>query len=416
MENNLHRLLKRQLKTFNLTDDLTSNNNVNYINLLNAISYTYYDYDKEIKSVENILDQTSQELFSKNIKLAESYQNLEQIVENRTRDLQSISNTLQKAELITNIASFGYYLVTSEFRCSKNLNNLLNHNSEFKNFTDLHLLFLNNYNIDLLNTLLIEIENKRTHFKKEFTNSNINKFYLLEIEIIYNENELPIELIGAVLDITEKKLHEEFLTNSLIEKESLIAEIHHRVKNNLTLILSFMEMQEMISVNHETKYALISIGNRIRSMSLVYEQLFKSQNFNLINLQNYIQDITNRLILIYGCKDCINFKLDIEPVNVNAKMAIPIGQIINESVSNSIKHSIKNNPNPIIEIKLNHVNDTIYIEINDNGNEEVLISDLEKSNTLGYKLITIFIKQLKGSYTIDYSNGLKIKLNFKNNI
>ena len=212
-------------------------------------------------------------------------------------------------------------------------------------------------------------------------------------------------------EISERKKAELLIMQSLREKDILLKEIHHRVKNNLQVISSLVNLQSKNLSDKIMKNAFLEIQNRIKSMSLLHENLYQSSNMSEIDIKNYIEKITNDLLMSYG--------LNSEKIKINIKsenFSIPVdigshcGLIINEIVSNSIKHAFPKNGNGKINIKIEHENENLMLYISDNGIGLPKNFDINKTKTLGIQLLKSFVDQLNGNLEISSNNGTYYKI------
>ncbi|MCK5145573.1 hypothetical protein KAR48_02395 [bacterium] len=201
---------------------------------------------------------------------------------------------------------------------------------------------------------------------------------------------------------------------NLREKEMLLKEIHHRVKNNLTVINSLLNLQKKRITNTEQAItAFEDMRSRIISMALVHEQLYKSNNFSEINMRNYIQNLTRQLQAMYSSGYVITIKTDIEGILLSIDNAIPCGIIINETITNAFKHAFKNTDNPCIIIELKHAPHQHYqLIISDNGIGLPVKFDMDNPDSMGLRLIHLLIEQLDASMTVIRENGTCFKIIF----
>ncbi len=224
--------------------------------------------------------------------------------------------------------------------------------------------------------------------------------------------------IGGIIifseDITESKLSEKDLKKSLEEKEILLKEIHHRVKNNLQIISSLLTLQTNYVDTNETKNVLYESQNRIKSMAMVHEMLYQSADLVTINFSNYIKSLVNDLFCSYGAKNNIKLVMDVEPVLLNIETAIPCGLIISELVSNSLKYAFPNNMQGKILVALQSYDEEFELTISDDGiglPETIDFKNVESS--LGLQLVNLLVKQVEGSIKLDKAEGTKFKIKFK---
>ncbi len=221
---------------------------------------------------------------------------------------------------------------------------------------------------------------------------------------------------AAVTDITKRKVMEEELNRSLQEKNALLKEVHHRVKNNLQLIVSLLSLQKTYTDEASLLELITDSQKRIQTMAHVHETLYQSEHFDRIDLsllvRSVIQDAAD---LVLGRERHIDFLLDIEDVFLEVHYAIPCGLIVNELVTNAVKYAFptSNSENKII-VRLEQRKQTLMLEVIDNGiglPEEVLS---DRSRHLGLQLVEILAQQLGGTVSIDGSGGgshFKIEFN-----
>ncbi len=198
------------------------------------------------------------------------------------------------------------------------------------------------------------------------------------------------------------------------EKDVLIQEINHRVKNNLQFISAMIEMQLKKDYSAQTIQALGNTSSRIKAMSLVHEMLYYKKDLQLLSTKKYINELINSLKLMAGETDrLIKFTIDIIDINITSRTGISIGMIISELVINSLKYAFEKNENPEIIVVLSKENETgnIILQIGDNG--QGIKGDYESKKGLGSRLVDIFSRQLKGKYTIQSDNQFVYTLIFK---
>jgi two-component system sensor kinase len=222
------------------------------------------------------------------------------------------------------------------------------------------------------------------------------------------------KVIGAVEtleDITQEVEYKEKIENSLEEKEILLREIHHRVKNNLQIISSLISLQSNRLSDEETIHLFRKTRNRIQSMALVHEKLYQSGDFTRINLAEYIQDLVWNVLNSYeGSQDRITLEMDCEPIWININTAIPCALIINELVTNSVKHAFPHDQTGKIIIRLHQKEDQIIITCTDTGVGLPPDINLLQTSTLGLKLVQALTEQLKGKIKILSTEGTSFEI------
>ncbi len=208
-------------------------------------------------------------------------------------------------------------------------------------------------------------------------------------------------IIGAskiIRDITERKQAEQRIMDSLREKEVLLKEIHHRVKNNLAVISSLLYLQSTYTRDEETARILQESQDRVRSMALVHETLYRSENFAAVDFAEYAQILAGQLFGIYGpTAGNIRLKTDLEKVKMPIDVAVPCGLILNELISNSLKHAFPNGKMGEILVALHAREDgSFLIEVADNGVGLPADPDMKATQSLGLRLIQSLTRQIDG--------------------
>lgn len=221
------------------------------------------------------------------------------------------------------------------------------------------------------------------------------------------------ELACLAIDITRKKLAEYQLIASLEEKEILLKEVHHRVKNNLQVISSILNLQSSYVKDENTLTILKESQNRIKSMSFIHESLYRTADFSFVNLSEYIENLTRNLIQSYLLdQGNIKVNLDLGNYKLNMDQAIPCGLIINELVSNSMKYAFPSNTNGEIFIKLTEKDNNFTFIVGDNGIGLPENINIEDTDSLGLQLVYTLIDQLDGKIEVINGIGTKYLINF----
>ncbi|WP_206756845.1 PAS domain S-box protein, partial [Planktothrix sp. FACHB-1355] len=233
------------------------------------------------------------------------------------------------------------------------------------------------------------------------------------IKPVKDERGKVIMLIAEGRDISDRKQAEELIKASLIEKEVLLREIHHRVKNNMQIIYSLLRMQARRTSDDRIAAILKDSQDRIKSMALVHEKLYRSQDLSEIDLEEYVQSLAASLFSSYGVSGNIVIESKINQFFLDIDTAIPCGLILNELISNSLKYAFPGNAQGKIEVEF-------YVEENknnvlifkDNGIGLPADFDIETATSLGLKLVKRLVSQLDGTIDIDTSNGTQFRIAF----
>jgi two-component sensor histidine kinase/PAS domain-containing protein len=242
-----------------------------------------------------------------------------------------------------------------------------------------------------------------------------NKYVLRRYVPVLNQSEDFAFMLGYGVDISKIKEQEISLEHSLNEKELLLGEIHHSVKNNLTLIVALLEINSAHEKEELLKKYFNEIRNRISALALIYDKLYRSEVFNLINLREYITALTQSLqqSFLHGRRDVL--ELDVDEIYVDNKVAVPLALLINELVSNAFLHAIPKSDFPRLEISFKRESDSVIrLVVADNGSGLPENFDVMKGKTFGFKLISLFTSQLKGKLSASNNKGLRIDVEFQN--
>ncbi len=233
-------------------------------------------------------------------------------------------------------------------------------------------------------------------------------------QVFYDETGKPVRATGINLDVSDRKLAEIHLQESLREKEVLLQEIHHRVKNNLQVISSLLDLQSQHIEEQATLELFRQSCNRIRAMALVHDTLYKFKDFAKINFAEYIENLISYLFPAYGVNiENINLELELNEVSLKIDTAIPCGLIINELVSNALKYAFPNQAKGTIYIALHFDEENYYtLTIRDNGIGLPANWESKAVNSLGLKLVEILAKQLQGTLQINCRFGTEFILRF----
>ncbi len=218
-------------------------------------------------------------------------------------------------------------------------------------------------------------------------------------------------------EIDYKILELEQLTNSrdrlLGEKEWLLKEIHHRVKNSMQIAMSLLNTQSFYLENEKAVEAIRQSRNRMYALSLIHQRLYQSDNLELIHMSRYIPELIRYIDENLAEDRHLRFKMQIDPVRLDVAQAVPIGLIINEAVTNSIKFAFPNRNDGAIAISLHYLgDDDILLEIADNGIGLREDFDITRVKSMGMELIGTLNQQLDGKMTIQSKGGVVISIVF----
>ncbi|OGU72368.1 MAG: hypothetical protein A2V93_02100 [Ignavibacteria bacterium RBG_16_34_14] len=225
------------------------------------------------------------------------------------------------------------------------------------------------------------------------------------------------ETAGAVIafnDITERKKAFEQIESSLKEKEVLLREIHHRVKNNLQIISSMLNLQTNYITDKKSLAIFEESRNRVRSMALIHEKLYQNESLSSLNIRDYVIELVNNLMRSYRTDNRINSEINISDIFINTDTAIPLGLIINELVSNSLKYAFPDERRGKITVSLiKFIGEKFQMIISDDGIGLPENFDMKSTNTLGLQLVSSLVIQLDGEIILTNQTGTKFEINFK---
>ncbi len=218
---------------------------------------------------------------------------------------------------------------------------------------------------------------------------------------------------GIARDITEKTIATNKLKTSIKEKDILLQEIHHRVKNNMQIISSLLNLQIKYIKDDEAIDVLKESQNRVKSMAMIHEKLYQSNDFTRINLTEYIESLVKGLFYSYSIdQEEISSIINVDNVRLNIETAVPCGLIINELVSNSLKHGFSNGENGEVYISLKFIDDKYELIIGDNGIGFPSNIDFKKTDSLGLQLVNNLVGQIDGEIELDNRSGTEFKIVF----
>lgn len=262
-----------------------------------------------------------------------------------------------------------------------------------------------------------------SHFQMEkrlVSKSGEIKWANLTTTLIRDQGGTPLYSMGMIEDISERKQAEEQLKASLQEKEVLLKEIHHRVKNNLQIISSLLRMQSRHARDTHTGELFKEAQDRVQSMAFIHEQLYQSPDLSSIDFGDYLQTLVNNLFRSYGINHKqIALSIETQGINLTLNSAIPCGLIVNELVSNSLKYAFPDCQQGAISIHLHTqfnpevmVNTQAVLKITDDGVGIPQAMVWQNTNSLGLRIVRNLVAQLKGNISLDRQYGTSFTITF----
>lgn len=248
-----------------------------------------------------------------------------------------------------------------------------------------------------------------THCRKDGT------IFLVEISANVFEQDGRKYIIAIERDITERKKAEEQIKWSLREKEILLKEVHHRVKNNLQVVSSLLGLQSAYITDKEAKRSLEKSRQRVESMSIIHEKLYQSKDLARIDFKEYMESVVSNLITLNNSPNKeVKIILDIEGISLDISRSIPCGLVLNELITNSLKHAFTDGREGEIVIGMRcNESGRISLTVSDNGIGFPDRVDFRKTKSLGMQLVIALIKQIDGVIDMEACAGTCFRIAFQ---
>jgi two-component sensor histidine kinase/DNA-binding response OmpR family regulator len=284
------------------------------------------------------------------------------------------------------------------------------------------------------NKLIINPENHDSPDEKIFQDQGINVVRQMSIPVLEDKRVVLIAGVGnkkipyddsdarelelfmdGMWKMLQKKRTGDNIRRSLLEKDILLKEIHHRVKNNMQIISSMLSLQSTYSTGQDIKDIMMVMQNRIRSMAIIHEELYRSGDFANIEFKMCIENITDGLLNAYTIdSSLIKIRLDFESLRMSIDTSLPCSLIINELISNSLKYAFPHGRAGEIVISICKNDDQTYtLIVKDNGIGLPADIELDKIKSMGLLLVKVLIKQIEGTIQICRQNGTEYTIRFK---
>ena len=274
---------------------------------------------------------------------------------------------------------------------------------------------LNEQNLRQLNEMaaVYESKEKEKHIEQlnaqnaltteEATHRKAERNYFILASILL----LALAVVAGIAFISNKKKKE--------EKEVLLKEIHHRVKNNLQVVSSLLSLQSHYIKDVQALEAVKDSRNRVQSMALIHQNLYQEKDLTGIDIRDYISKLCDNLFHSYNIQaDKIQLLKELQPINLDVDVVVPLGLILNELITNSLKYAFPDGREGIIKIILKEEQDKLKLGVYDNGVGSVPMERLNEEHTFGYKMIRAFLQKLKGEMHVYSEDGTKVEVEIKN--
>ena len=230
---------------------------------------------------------------------------------------------------------------------------------------------------------------------------------------IQDKKENVLGIIALGVDVTKRKKAEETIKRQLREKEVLLREIHHRIKNNISSIEGLLKLQAGAIENIEAKGIINAAVNRVGSMRRIYDKLLIADEYRELSVSAYLKELVSSVVDIFPKKQGVDINLEIENFSLDVKRLFLVGTILNELLTNSFKYAFTETDTGCITISMGKKKNKIYLSIKDNGSGLPEDFDIENTGGFGLRLVKMLIQQLDGTFTIEQNNGTQSIVTFE---
>jgi PAS domain S-box-containing protein len=220
-------------------------------------------------------------------------------------------------------------------------------------------------------------------------------------------------ILLAIEDITDRKRAEEKIKASLLEKETMLKEIHHRVKNNLQVISSLLALQSSYLQDEKAKEMFQNSMDRVMTMANIHTMLYQSKNLSMVDFGGFIRDLAGRLQQSYGIAGLpVGIHVNVSDVSLTIETSIPCGLILNELVSNALKHAFPEGRGGEVNISMTTAGDRFVLTVQDNGIGFPEAVDFQNTKSLGLELVNLLVGQMNGAITLTVEGGATFTITF----
>ena len=234
----------------------------------------------------------------------------------------------------------------------------------------------------------------------------------LTVSLVRGDTGRPDYFVFVVEDVTERRAAEEALRQSLEDKELLLREVHHRVKNNLQVISSLFFLQAEVTDNAEARLVLLESRTRIASMALVHEGLYRTGDFGRIDVADYVSRLAGQLENSLGRSGSVRCTLGLEPIFLSIEKAVPLGLVLNELITNAIKHAYGPGVSGEVQVAVRLKGGVMRVSVGDQGQGLPAGFTIEGTESLGMQLVANLTRQLRGEVRAENAGGALFTLTF----
>ncbi len=232
-----------------------------------------------------------------------------------------------------------------------------------------------------------------------------------KIPFVNDEGEI-IGIIGISMDITDRKKAEEKIHSLLNEKELILKEVHHRLKNNLTTVHAILNLQTHTLKDPLAIKALEDTAKRVLSMSILYDKIYRSENVTAVNLADYLPSLIEHILSNFPNSGSVQTEQNIQNIVINAKTTQLLGIIINELLTNVMKYAFPDDAEGVITVTAAQKNGHVTVIIQDNGKGYPNTGNINESSGFGTMLVNLLVKEVKGRIKIEQEHGTKVTFEF----
>ncbi len=340
----------------------------------------------------------------------------------KTNDLKETALYLAKAEgnakELNNLFVLRNILETKANYFEK-INNPTKQIKALKQFQLLNDSLINIQRLNIAENIAAEFQTKQKEqviaqleFEDEVKASKLKTQQIIIIGFLIGLSLLGGLLFQLLRRNKQIKTQNQVIAKALSDKDILLREIHHRVKNNLQLVSSLLGLQGMTTKDEHIKEAINAGKSRVMSMALIHQDLYNKEKLTSVNVKEYLDKLCQELINTYQLSaDLIQLETEIEELDLDVETLIPLGLIINELLTNALKYAFPHNQHGIIHVKLFEKDNLLHLEVNDNG---VGLSDnVAPNSSFGFRMIRSLLRQLDGEMQSEGTDGTQFQFQFK---
>ncbi len=230
--------------------------------------------------------------------------------------------------------------------------------------------------------------------------------------VLLGDREDEFSVLSLVLDITESLKAEERILNLLREKELILKEVHHRVKNNMSVVISLLGMDEAAMENEAARTVLADAAGRVRSMMVLYDKLYRSQDTGFVAAREYFPALVKEIVSLFPRKTPVRIETRIDDVTLSARLLSPLGIIVNEFITNAMKYAFAGREDAAIAVTLARQGNRLTLVFEDNGQGMPEGVDAKSTQGFGLQLVEMLVKQVRGSLKMELNRGTRFIIEF----